>query len=57
MRENNRYHYYRGLIKEIYNNEVELTVEEIEEEVYKAYQDDLLTAHEYDSLCILISEL
>ena len=52
-----RYHYYRGMIKQIWNDELVMDVDELSEKVYKSYCDSELSAQQYDSLCDLICDL
>lgn len=54
---NRTYHHYRSLIKQVYDNDVEIDVAELESMIYKAYQDNLLSDHQYDSLCDLLCDL
>lgn len=39
-----RYHYYRAMIKQIWNNELFMDVDEFSEKVYKSYCDGELSA-------------
>lgn len=52
-----RYHFYRGMIKQIWNDELVMDVDELSEKVYKSYCDGELSAQQYDSLCDLICDL
>ena len=48
------YHHYRSLIKQVSDNDLEMDVAELESKIYKAYRDNLLSDHHYDSLCDLL---
>ena len=52
-----RYHFYRSMIKQIWNDELIMDVDELPEKVYKSYCDGELSAQQYDSLCDLICDL
>lgn len=54
---NRSYHHYRSLIKQVYDNDMEMDIDELEAMIYKAYQDNLLSDHQYDSLCDLLCDL
>lgn len=54
---NRVYHHYRSLIKQVYDNDVNMEVVELEAMIYKAYQDNRLSEHQYDSLCDLLCDL
>ena len=47
---NRTYHHYRSIIKQVYDGDVDLEAAELESMIYKAYQDNLLSDHQYDSL-------
>ena len=52
-----RYHYYRAMIKQIWNNELFMDIDELSEKVYKSYCDGELSAQQYDILCDFICDL
>ena len=54
---NRVYHHYRSLIKQVYDNDVNMEVVELEAMIYKSYQDNRLSEHQYDSLCDLLCDL
>ena len=54
---NRTYHHYRSLIKQVSDNDLEMDVAELESKIYKAYSDNLLSDHQYDSLCDLLCDL
>ena len=54
---NRVYNHYRSLIKQVYDNDVNMEVVELEAMIYKAYQDNRLSEHQYDSLCDLLCDL
>ena len=54
---NRVYHHYRSLIKQVYDNYVNMEGVELEAMSYKVYQDNCLSEHQYDSLCDLLCDL
>lgn len=52
-----RYHQYRAMIKQIWNDELLMDADELSEKVYKSYCDGKLSAQQYDSLCDLICDV
>ena len=52
-----RYYQYRAMIKQIWNDELLMDVDELSEKAYKSYCDGELSAQQYDSLCDLICDL
>ncbi len=52
-----KYHHYRALIKQVWNNEVQIDVDELSDKIYKSYCDGELTPQQYDSLCDFLCDL
>ena len=52
-----KYHYYRSLIKQVWNDEVQIDVNELSNKIYKSYCDGEITPLQYDSLCTFLCDL
>ena len=53
---NINYHFYRSLIKQAYDGDLVLDLDDLSEEIYEAYFDDRLDSRQYDNLCCLLNE-
>lgn len=50
----NNYHFFRNLIKEYQNGEIDISEEQIMEKLDLAYEEETITGREYDNLLCLL---